>query len=140
MKRISRIWWESSSLPTNGRNGDCAGGEVVLLARRDIACLLRADSPERVFSVDLKDRPDGKCMPLGILLAATALHPQSKSNAEFRPEIPKAWEDAEVATMEIPLAPPAPRTTNISESYYYSIPPVTIYKSYPLVSADKPFA
>jgi hypothetical protein len=75
-----------------------------------------------------------------ILVATTALHPQSKSNAEFRPKIPKAWEDAEVATMELPLAPPAPRTTNIPESYYYSIPPVTIYKSYPLVSAGKPFA
>ena len=75
-----------------------------------------------------------------IFVVTTALHPQSKSNNEFRPKIPKAWDDGEVATLEIPLAPPAPRTTNISESYYYSIPPVTIYKSYPLVSPDKPFA
>jgi hypothetical protein len=75
-----------------------------------------------------------------ILVLTTALHSQPKLNTEFRPKIPKAWDDAEVASMEIPLAPPAPRVTHISESYYYSIPPVTIYKSYPLVSADKPFA
>jgi hypothetical protein len=63
-----------------------------------------------------------------ILVTTTAIHPQPKSSTGFRPNIPKAWDDAEVATMEIPLAPPAPRTTNVSESYYYSIPPVTIYR------------
>src|SRR5579863_9097685 len=75
-----------------------------------------------------------------ILVLTTALHSQPKLNTEFRPKIPKEWDDAEVASMEIPLAAPAPRVTHISESYYYSIPPVTIYKSYPLVSPDKPFA
>jgi hypothetical protein len=80
------------------------------------------------------------CLLVGaIFVLAAALHSQSKSNPEFRPKIPKAWDDAEVAVMEIPLAPPAPRVVNISASYYYSIPPVIIYKSYPLLSPDKPF-
>jgi hypothetical protein len=82
----------------------------------------------------------GACLFGGaILLGAAALQSQSKSNAGFRPQIPKAWDDAEVARMEIPLAAPAPQVTNISASYYYSIPPVVIYKSYPLLSPDKPF-
>ena len=64
-----------------------------------------------------------------ILIGTAALQSQSKSNAEFRPQIPKAWDDAEVAGMEIPLAAPAPQVRNISSIYYYSIPPVFIYKS-----------
>ncbi len=74
-----------------------------------------------------------------IVVLTAALHSQSKSNAEFRPKIPKAWDDAEVAAMEIPLAAPAPQVKNISASYYYSIPSVIIYKSYPFLSPDKPF-
>jgi hypothetical protein len=74
-----------------------------------------------------------------VLVVTMALHSQSKSNNDFRPRIPKAWDDAAVAGTEIPLAPPAPLVTHISESYYYSIQPVTIYKSYPLFSADKSF-
>lgn len=74
-----------------------------------------------------------------ILLAAGPLYSQSKSDQDFRPQIPKAWDDALVADMAIPLAPPAPRVTQFSERYYYSIPAVTIYKSYPLISPDKPF-
>jgi len=74
-----------------------------------------------------------------ILVLTTVLEAQSKSNIEFRPKIPKAWDDADVAAMEIPLAAPAPPVTNISASYYYSIPPVTIYKTYPFLSSE-PFA
>jgi hypothetical protein len=72
------------------------------------------------------------CVVVGALMTVAAtLYSQSSSDAEFHLKIPKAWEDAEVATMELPLAAPAPRTRNISEKYHYSIPPVTIYKSYP---------
>jgi len=74
-----------------------------------------------------------------ILLVTGSLYSQSKSDRDFRPQIPKAWDDAVVADMAIPLAPPAPRVSQFSERYYYSIPPVTIYRSYPLVSPDKPF-
>ena len=46
---------------------------------------------------------------VAILVSTTALQSQPKSNAEFRPNIPKVWDDAEVAAMEIPLAAPAPQ-------------------------------
>jgi cytochrome c553 len=75
------------------------------------------------------------------LLSMTgALSPPSRSDRDFRPNIPKAWDDAAVANWEIPLAHPAPRVSQFSEKYYYSIPQVTIYKSYPMVSPDKPFS
>ena len=75
-----------------------------------------------------------------LLFASAAHYSQTRPTAEFRPEIPKVWDDALVASMAIPLASPAPPVTHFSSSYYYSIPTVTIYKSYPLVSPDKPFA
>ena len=64
---------------------------------------------------------------------------QSKSNIEFPTQDSEGLDDAEVAAMEILLAAPAPPVTNISASYYYSIPPVTIYKTYPFLSSE-PFA
>jgi hypothetical protein len=81
-----------------------------------------------------------------IIVVTTVLHSRSKSTAAFQPQIPKVWDDAEVAGMELPLAAPAPPITNISASYYYSIPPVTIYKTYPYfktypypLPSEKPF-
>ena len=55
----------------------------------------------------------------------------------FTPEIPRVWDDKAMEEMEIPLPPPAPRPTHVSATYYYSIPEVTIYKTYPRVGADK---
>jgi hypothetical protein len=55
----------------------------------------------------------------------------------FAPEIPSVWDEKAMEEMEIPLPPPAPRPTHVSATYYYSIPEVTIYKTYPRVGADK---
>ena len=74
-----------------------------------------------------------------LMSITSALTASSRLDQDFRPQIPKAWDDAAVANWEIPLAPPAPRVSPFSEKYYYSIPQVTIYKSYPMVSPDKPF-
>jgi uncharacterized protein YutD len=41
-----------------------------------------------------------------ILVLTTVLQSQSKSKAEFRPKIPKIWDDAEVGGIEIPLVRP----------------------------------
>jgi len=51
----------------------------------------------------------------------------------FHPEIPKVWDENAIADMEIPLPAPGPRPLHVSETYYYSIPELTIYKTYPLV-------
>ena len=55
----------------------------------------------------------------------------------YRPDIPKVWDEDAVADMEIPLPSPAPRPVHVTEKYYYSIPELTIYKTYPLVPAEK---
>ncbi len=56
---------------------------------------------------------------------------QSDSNA-FRPEVPKAWDDAALAKLEIPLAEAAASAKHVSAAYYYKIPVRPIYKTYPI--------
>ncbi len=61
-----------------------------------------------------------------VLLAATL----------FTPKIPKAWSDAEVATLEVPLANPNYSPIHISGETYYQLPARVIYKSYPVYHPD----
>src|SRR6267154_4887293 len=65
--------------------------------------------------------------PGALLLAAAAFH----SN------IPRTWEDASVATLEVPLANPKFSPIHISEAEYYRLPERTIYKSYPVYHPDR---
>ncbi len=55
----------------------------------------------------------------------------------FTPKIPKAWSDAEVGTLEVPLANPNYSPIHISEGTYYQIPARVIYKSYPVYHPDR---
>ena len=48
------------------------------------------------------------------------------------PGIPKTWDDAAMATLEVPLADPTGSPKQASEDYYYKIPVRTIYKQYPV--------
>lgn len=45
--------------------------------------------------------------------------------------IPKVWDESALRTMELPLAAPAPQPVSVSATYYYSIPVLVIFKSYP---------
>src|SRR6266576_1651704 len=56
--------------------------------------------------------------------------------AVFHPNIPRTWEDAAVATLEVPLANPKFSPSHISEAEYYQLPERTIYKSYPVYHPD----
>lgn len=67
------------------------------------------------------------------VLALTASWALASTQAPFRPDIPRVWDDEAIADMEIPLPEPAPRPRHVSAAYYYSIPELTLYKSYPLV-------
>lgn len=62
-----------------------------------------------------------------LLLAATA----------FQPNIPRTWEDAAVAALEVPLANPKYSPVHISEEQYYRLPERVIYKSYPVYYPDR---
>jgi len=47
-------------------------------------------------------------------------------------DIPKTWDLAEIEQFLLPTADSTITVTPISESYYYSIPEMKVYKSYPI--------
>jgi len=55
-----------------------------------------------------------------------------KSGGEFRPMIPKTWDDAAMAALEIPLADPVGSPRHAPADYYYKMPVRPIYKQYPV--------
>lgn len=73
-----------------------------------------------------------------IVVAAAALSIGcQRSDDVWTPNIPVVWDDAAIATIEIP--PPDPRYAprHIDSDYYYAIAPRTIYKSYPIYHPDR---
>jgi hypothetical protein len=60
-----------------------------------------------------------------------------KSKGSFSPAIPRAWDDAELASLEVPLATPSASPQHVSADFYYHIPLMTIYKSYPVYAPGK---
>ena len=67
-----------------------------------------------------------------VTACCAGLHAQPGSGAGFRLEIPKTWDDAAMAALEIPLANPTGSPKHVSSDYYYKIPARPIYKSYPI--------
>jgi hypothetical protein len=55
-----------------------------------------------------------------------------QSGTGFHPVIPRTWDDAAMATLEVPLADPVGSPKHVSADYYYKIPVRPIYKSYPI--------
>jgi hypothetical protein len=51
--------------------------------------------------------------------------------------IPKTWDDAAMATLELPLAYPAGSPKHVSSEYYYRIPVRPIYKQYPVYAPGR---
>jgi hypothetical protein len=54
------------------------------------------------------------------------------SGSQFRPVIPRTWDDAAMATLEVPLADPVGSPKHVSADYYYRMPVRPIYKEYPI--------
>jgi hypothetical protein len=56
---------------------------------------------------------------------------------EFHPSIPRAWDDSETASFEVPLAQAdrSPRYPSAKE--YYSLPVRLVYRTYPFYTPDK---
>jgi hypothetical protein len=67
---------------------------------------------------------------MGISSASQDTESQRPSAAT--PVIPKTWDDAAIATLEVPLANPVGSPKHVSAEYYYRIPVAPIYKSYPV--------
>ena len=51
---------------------------------------------------------------------------------DWTPQIPKTWDDAEIARHEIPLADPIGSPKHVSSDYYYRMPVRPIFKGYPV--------
>ena len=59
------------------------------------------------------------------------------SAAVAQVSIPKMWDDAAMASVEVPLAHPAGSPKHVPASYYYRIPVRPIYKSYPMYAPGR---
>ena len=64
-------------------------------------------------------------------------HSVGHSVNRFTPTIPKVWEDAFIASLELPLVEPAYSPKHVTADYYYKIPVRPIYRSYPVFHPDR---
>ncbi len=55
----------------------------------------------------------------------------------FHPQIPKAWVEAGLEQMDVPVSRPAYSQKAVSPDYYYRIPVAPIYKSYPVYAPGR---
>lgn len=60
-----------------------------------------------------------------------------KSDDNWKADIRRIWVDAEMAELEVPLATPSASPLHVSAEFYYRIPVMTIYKSYPVYAPAK---
>ncbi len=70
---------------------------------------------------------------LSVSLAGQA----ARNDGAFQPDMPKTWDEAAIATLEVPLANPAASPRHVSASYYYEIPVRPIYKAYPIYAPGR---
>jgi mono/diheme cytochrome c family protein len=68
-----------------------------------------------------------------VMLGLASLFAQeiALGGVEELPQVPKAWDDAAVAELEVPLANPEHSPIHVSAELYYRIPVRVIYRSYP---------
>jgi hypothetical protein len=72
-----------------------------------------------------------------VALIPVYLLAQPIDEGKFRPEIPKVWVDAEISSLEVPLATPAATPNHLSAEAYYRLPIRTIYSSYPIYAPGR---
>ncbi len=71
------------------------------------------------------------CALMSVATAIPAGRAQEPGNG-FHPVIPRTWDDAAIAALEVPLADPVGSPKHVSADYYYRIPVRPIYKQYPI--------
>jgi len=77
------------------------------------------------------------CLALAGIALVTHQSWAQKSSRGFHPVIPKTWDDAAMATLEVPLADPVGSPKHVSADYYYKMPVRPIYKEYPIYAPDR---
>src|SRR5262245_39376135 len=61
----------------------------------------------------------------------------NQPGAGIAPTIPKTWDDAAVAALEVPLANAAYSPVHVSSDIYYRLPVRPVYKSYPIYAPGR---
>jgi len=61
----------------------------------------------------------------------------NRPEPSFQPSIPKVWDDAAMADLELPLAHPPASPKHVAAGFYYRIPVRPIYASYPVYHPDR---
>jgi hypothetical protein len=72
-----------------------------------------------------------------VIVLALALYGSRHGLLFAQPEIPKAWDEADLKSWTIPAREPGAYTVHVPPSFYYSIPAPPIYKSYPVYHPSK---
>jgi hypothetical protein len=73
---------------------------------------------------------------LSVLLSIAAVL-AAQSEKTFRVQIPRTWDDAAMADVELPLARAEHSLRQVSSEYYYRIPVRPVYKTYPVYARDR---
>ncbi|QJW90866.1 hypothetical protein HNV11_16510 [Spirosoma taeanense] len=79
-------------------------------------------------------------LALAIGLLAYTTRPDGEKallSVPFVPDIPRTWDSAALADYEIPLAVAKASPKNVSPDYYYQMPEMVIYKSYPIYAPGR---
>jgi hypothetical protein len=72
-----------------------------------------------------------------ICLACLSLALTAQTPALFRPAIPRVWQEAALSQLEVPVSHPEYSPKAVTEEYYYRIPVLPIYKSYPVYAPGR---
>ncbi len=75
--------------------------------------------------------------PIVPLATAVAVFRLIASDAIERPKIPKSWDQSDLDQMDLPVADPTYSQKAVSPDYYYRIPVIPIYKSYPVYAPGR---
>ena len=69
---------------------------------------------------------------LAMLIQARKAEKPTTKLPPFTPNIPRTWDDAAMAELEVPLADPVGSPQHAPADYYYKLPVRPIYKNYPV--------
>jgi hypothetical protein len=74
------------------------------------------------------------CVAGGLIACARLLlgEPAGAAPRRVEVEVPRTWDEAALATLDVPLADPAATPVHLPADYYYKVPVREIWKSYPV--------
>jgi hypothetical protein len=105
--------WEPGRVAFRTIRGRPVSGAVTGNGSRRVA--------EHVFTSGVPS-PGGELLALAATSFLLPIGRAQKSSAAFSPTIPKTWDDAAIAVLEVPLADARYSPKHVSAEYYYRVP------------------